>query len=141
MDQDTDEEAFLLLDEETIRNLIHKIGPRLKFLKLFRELVGTNLVEYLLRSDKRPYPSVLALGEPQQCATQSFVILAGQALPQNTLLGAVDVCFKAFYVFDINCPKQCAPAWEVLQHVVYNIIEGPESKQAKFFRTAIVNLQ
>ncbi|KAK2913774.1 hypothetical protein Q8A67_002173 [Cirrhinus molitorella] len=43
--------------------------------------VGTNMVEYLLQS--KPFLSVLALGEPQQCASQAFVILAVQALPQE----------------------------------------------------------
>ena len=85
------------------------------------------MVEYLKQNETRTFPTVLALGEPHKCATQSFVILAGQALPQNTLLGAVDVCFKAFYVFDHNYPSQCSPAWQLLQHLVYNI-EGPELK-------------
>ncbi|XP_051957914.1 uncharacterized protein LOC127626277 isoform X2 [Xyrauchen texanus] len=98
--------------------------------------VGTNMVEYLQQS--QPFPSVLALGDPQQCASQAFVILAGQALPQSTLLGAVDVCFKAFYVLDINYPKQCAPAWEFLQQVVYQI-EGSESKPVKFLKTSLLN--
>lgn len=96
------------------------------------------MVEYLQQA--KPYPSVLALalGEPQECASQVFVILAGQALPQPTLLGAVDVCFKAFYVFDVNYPKECSAAWEFLQQVVYQI-EGPESKLVKFLKTALLN--
>lgn len=70
------------------------------------------MVQYL--QQLKPFPSVLLLGDSQQCASQVFMILAGQALPQSTLLGAVDVCFKAFYVLDINYPKQCAPAWEFM---------------------------
>ncbi|RXN03395.1 hypothetical protein ROHU_013414 [Labeo rohita] len=61
--------------------------------------VGTNMVEYLLQS--KPFPSVLALGDPQQYASQAFVILAGQALPQSTLLRAVDVCFKIAQDFQV----------------------------------------
>ncbi len=94
------------------------------------------MVEYLQQS--KPYLSVQALGDPLQCASQAFVILAGQALPQNTLLGAVDVCFKAFYVLDINYPKQCAAVWEFLQQVVFQI-EGPESKPVTFLKTALLN--
>ncbi|XP_051979327.1 uncharacterized protein LOC127640673 isoform X2 [Xyrauchen texanus] len=41
-DEDIDEEAFLLLDEDTIKNLVPKVGPRLKFLSLFREFKGSN---------------------------------------------------------------------------------------------------
>ena len=44
------------------------------------------MVEFLHQD--RTYPSVLALGEPQDCASQSFVIFADQALPQGTLLAA-----------------------------------------------------
>lgn len=94
------------------------------------------MVEFLQQS--KPFPSVLALRDPQQYASQAFVILAGQAVPQSTLLGAVDVRFKAFYVLDINYPKQCAPAWEFLQQVVYQI-EGSESKPVKFLKTALLN--
>ncbi|ROI15540.1 hypothetical protein DPX16_0772 [Anabarilius grahami] len=39
-DEEIDEEAFLLLDEDTIKNLVPKVGPRLKFLRLFREFLG-----------------------------------------------------------------------------------------------------
>ncbi|KAM9488568.1 uncharacterized protein Hap1MRO34_005469 [Clarias gariepinus] len=39
-DQAIDEESFLLLDEGTINCIIPKIGPRLKFLKYFREFTG-----------------------------------------------------------------------------------------------------
>ncbi|XDV11204.1 hypothetical protein PO909_000205 [Leuciscus waleckii] len=33
--RDIDEEAFLLFDEDTIKHLVPKVGPRLKFLRLF----------------------------------------------------------------------------------------------------------
>ena len=49
------------------------------------------------------------------------------------------MCFKIFYVFDINYPKQCAPAWEFLQQVVYGM-EGPESNP-KCLKTAIPNVR
>jgi len=35
-------------------------------------------------------------------------VVNGEALEQSNLLEAVDVCFKAFYCFDIHYPKQCA---------------------------------
>ena len=95
------------------------------------------MVEFLQQD--RPYPSVLALGELQDCASQSFGIVADLALPQATLLAAVDVCFKAFYVFDINYPKACSPAWEFLQQTVYRI-KGPESTPVTFFNTALLTL-
>lgn len=47
------------------------------------------------------------------------------------LLGAVDVCFKAFYIFDFNYPKQCAPAREYIQKVGHEM-GGSESTPVKF---------
>ena len=62
------------------------------------------MVEYLHEAKaSRPYPHVLTLGNDKQQASQAFVIVAGQALSQNTLLQAIDVCFKAFYVLDLTC--------------------------------------
>ncbi len=66
-------------------------------------------------------------------AADKLVILAGWALEQNTLLWAVDVCFKAFYIFDLNYPKQCAPTLEFPQKVIYET-GGNESKPVKLLR-------
>ncbi|XP_077076724.1 uncharacterized protein LOC143729378 [Siphateles boraxobius] len=61
---------------------------------------GINMVEYLHEAKAcKPYPHILTLGN-EQSAFQAFAIIAGQALEQETLLQAIDVCFKAFYVFD-----------------------------------------
>ncbi|CAL8384297.1 unnamed protein product [Gadus morhua 'NCC'] len=69
------------------------------------------MVDYLLDTGAaRAYPYILILGD--NCS-QAFVVFAGKALEQWTLLGAVDICFKIFYVFDIKYPKQCAHVWEL----------------------------
>ncbi|KAL7855273.1 hypothetical protein SRHO_G00174630 [Serrasalmus rhombeus] len=64
------------------------------------------MVEYVSEAT-RPYPFVLALGDDQRCS-QCFAVINGKAMEQSTLVGAVDVCFKAFFVFDINYPRQCS---------------------------------
>ncbi|XP_066498456.1 uncharacterized protein [Hoplias malabaricus] len=98
--------------------------------------VGTNMVEFLSEAQvTRPYPFVLALGDDQRCC-QSFVVINGQAMEQSTLVAAVDICFKAFYVFDINFPPQCAPAWEFLQTVVYEL-PGQESPSIRLLRAFV----
>ncbi|CAL8234739.1 unnamed protein product [Arctogadus glacialis] len=75
--------------------------------------IGMNMVDYLLDAGAaRAYPYILILGD--NCS-QAFVVFAGKALEQRTLLGAVDICFKIFYVFDIKYPKQCAHVWELFQ--------------------------
>ncbi|KAA0718498.1 hypothetical protein E1301_Tti021987 [Triplophysa tibetana] len=106
--------------------------------KAFIELqpIGTNVVEFLRRTElTKPFPFVLAMGNIRHIS-QAFVILNGQALEQTTLLSAVDVCFKAFYVFDVNFPRQCASTWEFLQTVVFQM-EGNESFAIRFLRCSL----
>ena len=81
-------------------------------------------------------PHILTLGNDQS-AFQAFVIMAGQALEQEALLQAIDVCFKAFYVFDIKYPKQCEHVWEFIQTVIYEM-PGGESKMVKFIQSRIL---
>ncbi|KTF80519.1 hypothetical protein cypCar_00036501 [Cyprinus carpio] len=98
--------------------------------------VGTNMVEFINRPEStKHHPFVMAMGNGQQIS-QAFVIINGQALEQSTLLAAVDLCFKAFYVFDMNYPKQCASTWEFMQHVVFQI-EGNETSAVRFLRTSL----
>ncbi|XP_057201278.1 uncharacterized protein LOC130561138 [Triplophysa rosa] len=96
--------------------------------------IGTNMAEYLRSKGTIEFPYVLMLGD-NQCF-QAFVILNGEALEQETLLAAVDVCFKAFYVFDINYPKQCSPVWQFLQTVVFGLL-GDETPSIRILRAFI----
>ncbi|GAA6071745.1 uncharacterized protein LOC107707121 [Tachysurus ichikawai] len=76
------------------------------FIKLLLENceeIGTNMAEYLRSKESIEFPYILMLGD-NQCF-QAFTIINGAALQQSTLLAALDVCFKAFYIFDINYPK------------------------------------
>ncbi|XP_038595263.1 uncharacterized protein LOC119918520 [Micropterus salmoides] len=94
---------------------------------------GINMVEYLHEAKaSKPYPHVLTLGNDGS-ASQAFVIISGQAVEQETLLQAIDVCFKAFFVFDVEYPKQCEHVWKFMQNVIYEI-PGGESKMVTFLK-------
>ncbi|KAL7408435.1 hypothetical protein ABVT39_023519 [Epinephelus coioides] len=92
------------------------------------------MLEYLNKTSQ-PFPHVLCLGDDTK-TSQAFTIISGNALESEILLGAVDICFKAFYVLDLNYTKHCKQTWEFIQHAVYGI-EGHESPSVKFLRTAI----
>lgn len=77
------------------------------------------MLEYLSRA-AIDSPYVVMLGEERQCS-QAFVILNGIALEQPSLLGSVDLCFKACYVFDLACPKACIQVWEFIQSVIFEM--------------------
>ncbi|XP_073695250.1 uncharacterized protein [Garra rufa] len=121
---------------------VYKIGTKMfkpsleENIKAFIEFknVGTNMVEVLKEADlTKPFPFVLGLGDCSNCH-QAFVVVGKQALQRNTLISAVDTCFKLFYVMDIHFPKQCAPVWEFLQTVVYKI-PGTESPAVRLLRS------
>ncbi|XP_039670902.1 uncharacterized protein LOC120567860 [Perca fluviatilis] len=102
-----------------------------------KDMPGINMVEYLHEAKVcKPYPHILTLGNGQS-AFQAFVIIAGQALEQEALLQAIDVCFKAFFVFDMKYPKQCEYVWEFIQTVIYEM-PGGKSKMVKFLQNRIL---
>lgn len=76
------------------------------------------MAEYLTNT-RMEHPFVLMLGHGHDCS-QAFSIINGQALTHSTLLDAVDMCFKAYYVFDLKYPNACTQVYEFLQ-TVYEI--------------------
>lgn len=98
-----------------------------KFLKkLQEEQVGTNMPKYLEEVDNRQ-PFVLIMGD-RNAAHQYFVVADGHGLEHQTLLQALDVCFKLFYVLDLHYPWQCAVTWEFAQKVLYELDSNVKSK-------------
>ncbi|KAK7175960.1 hypothetical protein R3I93_000275 [Phoxinus phoxinus] len=75
---------------------------------------------HYLNSETSQDPHILVLGDKDN-SSQVLTIFNREAVEKETLLQAVDVCFKMFYIYDINYPKPSAPIWEFLQHTVYNI--------------------
>ncbi|KAI4800834.1 hypothetical protein KUCAC02_007063 [Chaenocephalus aceratus] len=101
--------------------------------------VGTNMVQYLQTAERpQPFPHILCLGE-DMTTCQTFTIVSDNAIETDTLQGAVDLCFKAFFVLDIDYTKQCLPTWAFLQQPVYEI-DGHESSNVTFMRTSIAAL-
>ncbi len=80
--------------------------------------VGTNMVEYLQNAEtNQSFPHILCLGD-KMTMCQAFTIVSGHAIETDSLLGAINVCFKSFFVFDINYTKQCLPTWEFLTIII-----------------------
>ncbi|XP_052397796.1 uncharacterized protein LOC127945319 [Carassius gibelio] len=100
--------------------------------------VGTNMVEYLNHEMTGALLHILCLSDETRGTSQTCAIIPGHAIETESLLEAVDLCFKAFFVFDVQYTKQCLPTWEFLQHAVYQI-EGKESSSVKFLRTTVVS--
>ncbi|KAK7895963.1 hypothetical protein WMY93_021288 [Mugilogobius chulae] len=104
--------AFKILPE-LLPPTVYKVGSKIfrhsieesRLVFIDYKPVGTNMEEYLLNSTSKPYPHVLVLGKDHRCS-QAFVILHDVALEQDTLLAAVDLCFKCFYIFHLRAQNQ-----------------------------------
>nr|XP_054598079.1 uncharacterized protein LOC129163728 [Nothobranchius furzeri] len=139
---DKQEDAALLLLPLILPTAPYKVGRRLlrpssvEVRKAFIDIqpTGTNMVEYLTGATTDD-PHVLMLGEDHRCS-QAFVILNGTAMEYPSLLGAVDGCFKTFFVLDVNYPKPCAQIWEFIQTVIFEM-PGHESNAVKLMRAQL----
>lgn len=92
------------------------------------------MADYLTLSTAQ-YPHVLLLGQGHECS-QAFTVINGTALEHPSVLSAVDACFKAFFVFQLEYPKPCTQIWEFIQTVVFGI-PGHESNRVKLMRAQL----
>lgn len=103
--------------------------------------IGTNIPKYLEEvTNHQPY--ILLLGSLLE-PLQMFVIVERKALEQPSLLKAVDVCFKLFYVLDLKYPWQCATSWEFFQKVIFGLEDDKGDKTSPAviaMRTALKHL-
>ena len=86
--------------------------------------------QYLQEVDPKthPQPFVLSLSSANHLeSTNAFVIVEKQAIPQPSILKAVDVCYKAHYIVDCKYQRQCQGAWTFLEKCVYRQ-EGVKTK-------------
>ncbi|CAB4019527.1 Hypothetical predicted protein, partial [Paramuricea clavata] len=99
--------------------------------------IGTNMPKLLEEASRSPF--ILAIGA-RESPNQVFVVVDGQGLEQPSLVKAVDVCFKLFYILDVHYPWQCAVTWEFIQKVLYGIedkLKGKTSPAVIAMRAAL----
>lgn len=99
--------------------------------------LGTNIPEYVRAKRDQNQPHILILGNRKE-PTQSFVIIEEHAIQQPSLLHAVDACFKAFYVLDLDYPAACLSIWEFFEGIIYEMKRQEPTKlsaQVKILRS------
>ncbi|XP_054757235.1 uncharacterized protein LOC129263337 isoform X2 [Lytechinus pictus] len=105
---------------------------------------GTSIDYYLANLDgkERPQPFLLILGGSRWKPNQVFVIIERSTIQCSSIIQGVDVCFKLTYVLDVDYQAQCSPAWQMLQHLIYELPPGALSGVALLsFRTWLSNIQ
>ena len=102
------------------------------------ELLQENisLEQYLKEIDKKSHsqPFILALGGSPMSPQQVFVVFERKALQQPSLIKALDVCFKLYFVCDLQYQDKCYGAWEFLEAVVYSMKGNVKSSAIRDFR-------
>ena len=74
------------------------------------------------------------LGSEDELVGQQFFIMAERkAIPCESFLHAVDVCFKLYTVMNASWPSQCKDIWEFIQSFVYKL------KATKISHAALVH--
>ncbi|XP_063956298.1 uncharacterized protein LOC129262124 [Lytechinus pictus] len=99
---------------------------------------STDMPQYLTETGvtERPPVCILTHGGTRWKPQQTFVILEHRPVPCSSLIQAVDVCFKAIYILDIEYHPHTCSVMEFLQHIIYGIPPGSLVRRALIsFRT------
>ncbi|PIK36576.1 hypothetical protein BSL78_26587 [Apostichopus japonicus] len=97
--------------------------------------IGTNIPHYL-EGVKQKQPFVLPIGSSRVSPEQTYIIIEREAIPQESLLNASDLCLKFFHVLDMDYQWQSYNTWQFLQIVVYDIdVPGKMSLSVVPFKT------
>lgn len=70
-------------------------------------------------------PYVLVIGEFPQDIQRVFVSFLDHKYCFDSILKAIDVCFKLFYVLNFEYPLECEQVWFIVQQALYDI---PQTK-------------
>jgi hypothetical protein len=67
-------------------------------------------------------PRIVAVGARKDLVfNELFVFMCGKAIRCTTILEAIDLAFKSFYVFHVEFPSSCYGAWQFLDYCVYKM--------------------
>ncbi|OXA45446.1 uncharacterized protein LOC110856920 isoform X2 [Folsomia candida] len=68
------------------------------------------------------YPQVYLVGSKESLIFEDFLVIFKRKIVKCTsVMEAVDLAFKSFYVFNIEFPTTCYGAWQFLDYVIYKM--------------------
>lgn len=73
-----------------------------------------------LRTGERLQPYMIFVNTDGE-VTYFYVIINKHFYKVESALKAIDICFKSFFVFNLNYPSQCQQIWEFIQKCLYEI--------------------
>jgi hypothetical protein len=97
---------------------------------------GVSVDSYIkkINGKVRSQPFILALGGEFRKPGQCFVVIERRAIQCDSLLGAVDLCYKVHQVLDLKYAPQATVIWSFLDSLVYDVKVGNEAGPVRAFR-------
>ena len=84
---------------------------------------------------KRPQPFLLALYSKSVLQPSSvFMIIEKKAIPQPSLIKAIDVCYNGHFVLDCQYQQCCRSVWKFFERCVFNQPGTPTHKDSPTLR-------
>lgn len=93
-----------------------------------------NLDKYLETFQSRTQPFIVVLGGTYRQPQQQFVVIERRALKVESLVCAVDVCYKAYQILHLDYAAQAAPIWKMLDTLIYGVKVNNEPGTVRAFR-------
>jgi len=70
----------------------------------------------------------------------SYVMVERRLIKAASVVNAVDLCFKVFYVLQLQFPEECFPVWSFFDHSVFKINEAPSPPSTVLSLGSQINL-
>ena len=96
-----------------------------------------------ISSTATPQPFILCLYADQKLVpSQVFVIIERRAVSVETLVAAVDLCYKSFHVLNLEYQHNCRGVWEFIDTCIFEHpgAKGKLSPAVRAFRAYLKNV-
>lgn len=77
--------------------------------------------EYYASLNATVQPYIIVVGDVENAITAAYVCINNNLWKLGSVLQAVDVCFKSFFVFDAEYQVQAYHLWLFVQRALYDI--------------------
>lgn len=78
-------------------------------------------IEFLKKRSENVQPFIAVIGPTILKFTDIFIYFDGIKLPFKTFVRAVDICFKIFYLFNLEYPPASCIFWNFIQNYFYQL--------------------
>ncbi|XP_035700545.1 uncharacterized protein LOC118433073 [Folsomia candida] len=112
--------------------------------EFFIKFVKSNddLEEFRLSESVRKQPFVLCVGNLKNLEIQqAYVMVERHLIFAESLVKAVDICFKIFHVLQLQFPEECSSVWCFFDHTVFRIKEIKSPSSSVLFLGSQINLE